>query len=978
MRHIFFTILCLCMTIGLHAQTISEIAGSTTTVNVVGGETFVDPNEDGQGGVGGDCSTTSSGNIGDYPNCDCITTTTLTAPAGQQVQVTFSTFRIFGNFDWFAIFDGDGAITATNGSGSASNPTSGDTELWNSSVDGDELIDMTNAGTVTFTSTNGSLTFASRFSGVVNTCGWEGTVAVTGGVDPCAMDAEPPVANCPAPASGPNVLTNPSFEVNNGNDQPFNNDYFAFGPAFTLDATAVDGGSAAGAATGTFFLKTFGAVSGIFQDHPVTPGDNVTAMVDVISASFDPMLPGCRGLVKVEFFNAGGAEISETEGNVVFHTIPTNTAVKSTVYAVAPPGAVSVRYVAVMLCDAGGAVFFDNASMQISSGDTNGNFVLANDAGQCGAVFNYGIPAATDNCSTPTTMADVPSGSLFSVGTTPVTVTATDDAGNTSSCTFNVTVNDTEAPIANCPEPPSAGGNLLLNGSFENNNGFDSPFSTNWTPFDVASAVRVSDGRTGIAAQDGNSYLKMFGGNTGIFQDVPVTPGENLTASVYLLNAFFDPMLPGCEGFLKLEYINSSGGIFLVEESARLNNSTPQNVWTEITMNSTVPAGATAVRFVVIMQCSAGGAVFFDDASLASDAPPTAGDFMIDYDPDLCMATVSFTVPPASDNCPAPFTMASPPSGTMLPVGPNTITVTAMDAAGNSSVCTVNVDVVAPLPCGYDSASIGCAGDEAAGFDDASGTFTLTSDDCTPGFPYTGDSQSFIFTELCGDGYVKAFVENVNGDGFGGVQMRNTLDPGSKKIEVGTNRVDRVIRAARALDNYPAYPQEFYSLDKFWVKIERTGSFFKAFVSVDDVVYTPILFQAIQMNACIEAGLYVYSKTGGTVDATFTNVEVVNFGAGLQAEPTTIAQSEMINSSLNIGLTPNPARDLVTLNLDQVIGEAATISIFNMNGQLMNMIQYDSIEDANEEINISDLPVGTYYVNVKTASTQQTLKLIKQ
>jgi hypothetical protein len=650
--------------------------------------------------------------------------------------------------------------------------------------------------------------------------------------------------------------------------------------------------------------------------------------------------------------------------------------VKSTVYAVAPPGAVTVRYVAVMLCNAGGAVFFDNASMQVSSGDTNGNFVLSNDAGQCGAVFNYSIPAATDNCSTPTTMADVASGSLFDVGTTTVTVTATDDADNSSNCTFDVTVNDTEAPVANCPEGPSAGGNLLLNGSFEDGVLFNVPGAgDNWFPF---GAVFGIDGNIIPPAKDGQYYLKMFGGNSGAFQDVPVAPGENLTASVFLQNASFDPMLPGCEGFLKLEYLNSSGGIFLVEESVRLNNSTPQNVWTEITMNSTVPAGATAVRFVVIMQCSAGGAVFFDDASLTSDAPPTAGDFMIDYDPDLCMATVSFMVPPASDNCPAPFTMASPPSGTMLPVGPNTITVTAMDAAGNSSVCTVNVTVEAPLPCGYDSASIGCAGDEAAGFDDATGTFSLTSDNCTPGFPYTGDSESFIFTELCGDGYVKAFVSGVSGDGFAGVQMRNTLDPGSKKVEVGTNRVDRVIRAARALDNYPAYPQEFYSLDKFWMKIERTGSFFKAFVSVDDVVYTPILFQAIQMNSCIEAGLFVYSKTGGTVDATFTNVEIVNFGAGLQAEPTTIAQSEVINSSLNIGLTPNPARDLVTLNLDQVIGEAATISIFNLNGQLMNMIQYDSIEDANEEINISDLPVGTYYVNVKTASTQQTLKLIKQ
>ena len=103
----------------------------------------------------------------------------------------------------------------------------------------------------------------------------------------------------------------------------------------------------------------------------------------------------------------------------------------------------------------------------------------------------------------------------------------------------------------------------------------------------------------------------------------------------------------------------------------------------------------------------------FDNASLSINGN-NPGDFMIDYDPDLCMATVSFTVPSASDNCPGPVSMASPPSGTMLPIGQNTITVTAMDASGNSSSCAVNVTVEAPLPCGYDSATIGCAGDEAA------------------------------------------------------------------------------------------------------------------------------------------------------------------------------------------------------------------------------------------------------------------------
>lgn len=52
----------------------------------------------------------------------------------------------------------------------------------------------------------------------------------------------------------------------------------------------------------------------------------------------------------------------------------------------------------------------------------------------------YPAATATDNCSTPTITYSHESGSTFPVGTTTVTATATDAAGNDSTCTFNVTV----------------------------------------------------------------------------------------------------------------------------------------------------------------------------------------------------------------------------------------------------------------------------------------------------------------------------------------------------------------------------------------------------------------------------------------------------------------------------------------------------------------------------------------------------------
>lgn len=70
-------------------------------------------------------------------------------------------------------------------------------------------------------------------------------------------------------------------------------------------------------------------------------------------------------------------------------------------------------------------------------------------------VVNYSAPTATESCSTATVNSSPASGSVFPVGTTTVNATATDAAGNSSNCSFTVTVlyNFTGffSPVANIP-----------------------------------------------------------------------------------------------------------------------------------------------------------------------------------------------------------------------------------------------------------------------------------------------------------------------------------------------------------------------------------------------------------------------------------------------------------------------------------------------------------------------------------------------
>jgi uncharacterized repeat protein (TIGR01451 family) len=83
------------------------------------------------------------------------------------------------------------------------------------------------------------------------------------------------------------------------------------------------------------------------------------------------------------------------------------------------------------------------------------NIVTGADSAQCSRSNVTFTATATDNHDTNVTVTcSPPSGSTFPVGVTTVTCTATDAAGNSSGCSFTVTVNDTEPPVIACSHEP--------------------------------------------------------------------------------------------------------------------------------------------------------------------------------------------------------------------------------------------------------------------------------------------------------------------------------------------------------------------------------------------------------------------------------------------------------------------------------------------------------------------------------------------
>jgi hypothetical protein len=72
------------------------------------------------------------------------------------------------------------------------------------------------------------------------------------------------------------------------------------------------------------------------------------------------------------------------------------------------------------------------------------------DLGTCDATgVNLGTPLTADNCNVASAVNDAPAS--FPLGNTTVTWTVTDDSGNTTTCTQEVTVTDVEVPTITCP-----------------------------------------------------------------------------------------------------------------------------------------------------------------------------------------------------------------------------------------------------------------------------------------------------------------------------------------------------------------------------------------------------------------------------------------------------------------------------------------------------------------------------------------------
>lgn len=169
----------------------------------------------------------------------------------------------------------------------------------------------------------------------------------------------------------------------------------------------------------------------------------------------------------------------------------------------------------------------------------------------------------------------------------------------------------------------------LINPGFENDNASagDVAGATGWNGFN-ANFTTASKQHTG------SQSLKVFGpffqfGGAGASQDQPAVAGTSYTASAFALTPTGDSVNGSNFATLALEFYDATATQLGHIESTHVTAASPLDTWIPLSANAVAPAGTVTARIVLVhVQLNSpvtGGAVYFDDASLAAVPEPAMG-----------------------------------------------------------------------------------------------------------------------------------------------------------------------------------------------------------------------------------------------------------------------------------------------------------------------------------------------------------------
>ena len=306
-----------------------------------------------------------------------------------------------------------------------------------------------------------------------------------------------------------------------------------------------------------------------------------------------------------------------------------------------------------------------------------------NDTGACGAVIMWDAADALDNCEVADLQSSHNSGDFFPVGTTTVTLTATDTTGNSHSETFEVTVTDDENPILS-----GVSGDLV-----SDSDAGECGAIVSWT--DPTATDNCGD----LTLTSNHNPGDFFPVGTTVVTYVAVDQYGNATTQHYsvTVNDVEDPQISGMPADIQQ---NTDPGIcgavveWTLPQSS--DNCDVLSLTSDYQSGETFPEGTTTVTYTVEDIHGNSSTASFQITISDAEAPEfTSVPAPISVNNDLgeCGAIVEWSAPQAQDNCDVAGITLSHQSGDQFPVGETTVSLTVTDIHGNSTDDSFTVTV---------------------------------------------------------------------------------------------------------------------------------------------------------------------------------------------------------------------------------------------------------------------------------------------
>ena len=334
--------------------------------------------------------------------------------------------------------------------------------------------------------------------------------------------------------------------------------------------------------------------------------------------------------------------------------------------------------------------------------------IVNNDLGQCSASITLTPPALGDNCGVASITNDHLS-VIFNKGQTIVLWTVTDIYGNTSTCTQTVTVTDNELPVVTAAPDVitttsvDGAGNCTASVTTDN-----AVFGDNCPGSSIAWVMTGATSGNGVGQAGTQVFNK---GLTTITYTATDAVGNISLQDAMTVTVNDDelPVLSPCPASLTLQALSNNCFQNYSWAKPTFADNCPGTVLTVSSNNPTVlildlgstsfasfPVGVTIVTYLATDASGNTAACNFTISVQDVQNPTITGcpaNITINNNPGLCSQTVYWNPPTASDNCSGVILETSHIPGTTFPVGVTTVTYTATDAVGNTTVCSFTVTV---------------------------------------------------------------------------------------------------------------------------------------------------------------------------------------------------------------------------------------------------------------------------------------------